>query len=479
MGRLRFENAASWKLAAQITADATEITLETPEGLPVLAEGDYFYLTMEEGQNVEVVRVNGIVGETLTVVRGQDNTSASPFNAYVTIEMRVNAAILRDVIDERQALEQRCIESDAQLQANIDAQSANVGGATSQIVSSAIRTLLADETQVIDAGASKIFTHTSDPVLLRSVFIEKKIHGGVNSVTVDATISDEPIVTVGETTVSRTVSVANAESVAQTAIDGKAATTALSFDGGSTWSEFAEDHGTLMVPEGAAALSVKALLVESPPAMPRGAVSALGDDGVLGAWPTAWHGLCSATLVDGMHFDLEILKGAQGWIGVADGPLVGYRGVCSADAGSWQTIFDVTGSAAMITADVVGSSVVFRNNGSVVATLDIGNYADPCVFAMSEIAGVFKIIETPSYFGGITFDRTDRSSWLIDNEAEWAATLLSATTTSVQNISGVSKEARVRIGATGVVRYMYDRVIPAGAEEILQLPITHNNAAAV
>ena len=190
MNRLRFENSVKSKLAAAIESDSqTEIAIEGPELFPVLEEGDFYFVTVVEGsvpnEVVEVMKVTGQSGELLTVARGQDGTDARSFNVTARIEMRVNAGIMRHLIDERLALEARTIEADAVLQANIDEQAANVGGATAQIVSSAIRTLLVDETQAITAGSSVVFSHIADPALLRSIFVEKYVDGQTTPVVLE------------------------------------------------------------------------------------------------------------------------------------------------------------------------------------------------------------------------------------------------------------------------------------------------------
>ena len=482
MGRLRFENAASWKLAAQITADATEITLETPEGLPVLAEGDYFYLTMEEGQNVEVVRVNGIVGETLTVVRGQDNTSASPFNAYVTIEMRVNAAILRDVIDERQALEQRCIESDAQLQANIDAQDAKVNGATAQLVSSAIRTMLADEETIISVGAAQVFSHISDPAMLRSTFIEKRVPPQVTSAAFASDLTEEPapLTAGGETVLPLVAPMGSAISVAQTAIDASdSVTTAVSFDGGATFSEYARDHGSLPVPEGAAGLVVKVNL-EAGLSFDKNSYLLNGDITTQGGTGFAWKGL-GCSLFDNAHLKLVGKTGAATnnyWLAISDGAVNSHADLSAAVEATVSASRNIS-VGSEVTVDVSGNTATI-NMDDVTYTKDISGMADPSFILMTEIEGLFQITEgLGGAFNSVTFGVSESDRWLIDSENHWEVQLTSATTTTLRNVSTEIKDVRVRIGATSVVRYMYDRVIPAGAEEILQLPITHNNAAAV
>ncbi|MBT4132436.1 MAG: hypothetical protein HOE44_17155, partial [Candidatus Marinimicrobia bacterium] len=295
MNRLRFENSVKSKLAAAIESDSqTEIAIEGPELFPVLEEGDFYFVTVVEGsapnEVVEVMKVTGQSGELLTVARGQDGTDARSFNVTARIEMRVNAGIMRHLIDERLALEARTIEADAVLQANIDEQAANVGGATAQIVSSAIRTLLVDETQAITAGSSVVFSHIADPALLRSIFVEKYVDGQTTPVVLEG--ADGPILAAGETELPMSVGLSVVESITQAAINGVGATTAISFDGGATYSAFSNNHGTVIVPEGATTLKVKASLGEVPDLLSRGTTQIVGADGVIGAWTANWNALC-------------------------------------------------------------------------------------------------------------------------------------------------------------------------------------------
>ena len=483
MNRLRFENSVKSKLAAAIESDSqTEIAIEGPELFPVLEEGDFYFVTVVEGsapnEVVEVMKVTGQSGELLTVARGQDGTDARSFNVTARIEMRVNAGIMRHLIDERLALEARTIEADAVLQANIDEQAANVGGATAQIVSSAIRTLLVDETQAITAGSSVVFSHIADPALLRSIFVEKYVDGQTTPVVLEG--ADGPILAAGETELPMSVGLSVVESITQAAINGVGATTAISFDGGATYSAFSNNHGTVIVPEGATTLKVKASLGEVPDLLSRGTTQIVGADGVIGAWTANWNALCSVTLEEGMHFEFETLSIGQGWIGVADGIVTGYRGGGSVLAGGWNHWFgNILTTGDIATIDIVGTSAVCKLNGVVSKTMDFSAYADPCVFVMSEVANRFKIIQSIPSFTSVTFDKTDRPSWLIDNDSHWSAELASATVTTLTNISSEDKNARIRIGATGFLRYGFDKALTPGGSALLQLPVSHGGQASI
>lgn len=50
--------------------------------------GDYFYATITDGTNREVVKVVNVSSNTLTVVRAQEGTSGTVFGSGATIELR-------------------------------------------------------------------------------------------------------------------------------------------------------------------------------------------------------------------------------------------------------------------------------------------------------------------------------------------------------------------------------------------------------
>lgn len=104
MGKQLYVNNYKTTLAADISNSDTLLSVTTvnnvsnSDTLPALAGGDFFYLTLYKlsGLNeidMEVVKVTGITGTQLTVVRGQENTSAvSHLSADPTyVEMRITS----------------------------------------------------------------------------------------------------------------------------------------------------------------------------------------------------------------------------------------------------------------------------------------------------------------------------------------------------------------------------------------------------
>ena len=97
---VKFANNVSTSLSAAINATQTTISVADASGLPTLSSGDYIYLTIDTDTNsptIEVVKVTGVSTNTLTVVRGQDGTTASSFSSGAKVELRVTAAALDDI----------------------------------------------------------------------------------------------------------------------------------------------------------------------------------------------------------------------------------------------------------------------------------------------------------------------------------------------------------------------------------------------
>ena len=92
-----YANNASAILGASVTAVATLLTLETGQGerFPMLTGVDYFYATLSDPSGrIEIVRVSARAADTMTVVRGQDGTSALAWSAGDRLELRINRALL-------------------------------------------------------------------------------------------------------------------------------------------------------------------------------------------------------------------------------------------------------------------------------------------------------------------------------------------------------------------------------------------------
>jgi hypothetical protein len=95
-------NNASATLATGITAVATTITLGTGQGalFPSPLGTSIFYATLVNSSNqAEVVKVTARATDTLTVVRGQDSTTARAYSTGDKLELRPTAALFNAKLD--------------------------------------------------------------------------------------------------------------------------------------------------------------------------------------------------------------------------------------------------------------------------------------------------------------------------------------------------------------------------------------------
>jgi hypothetical protein len=100
---IKLKNNVSGFLATAISASDTGLVLQSGNGaaFPTLGASDYFYATLvSTGGTQEVVKVTARVGDTMTVVRAQEGSSAAGFAAGTRIELRVTAASIEDRVSE-------------------------------------------------------------------------------------------------------------------------------------------------------------------------------------------------------------------------------------------------------------------------------------------------------------------------------------------------------------------------------------------
>lgn len=99
---IKVANNAYGTLASSINDSATVMTLGAGQGarFPALGTGDYFYGTLiDTSGNLEIVKVTARSTDTLTIVRGQDNTTARAFAASDRFELRPTAALFNEKED--------------------------------------------------------------------------------------------------------------------------------------------------------------------------------------------------------------------------------------------------------------------------------------------------------------------------------------------------------------------------------------------
>lgn len=92
---VKISNNASSTLAGSILATSTSFSVAGDDAgkFPALAAGDWFPLTIvDSAGNMEIVRVTARSGAALTVVRGQEGTTAKAFTIGARCELRMTAA---------------------------------------------------------------------------------------------------------------------------------------------------------------------------------------------------------------------------------------------------------------------------------------------------------------------------------------------------------------------------------------------------
>lgn len=96
---LKVTNNAASRLKTAITETSTTLTVESGAGslFPVISSGDYFYVTLVGDSVMEIVKVTAKDGDTFTITRAQDNTTAHSFEAGDVVELRINAACINDI----------------------------------------------------------------------------------------------------------------------------------------------------------------------------------------------------------------------------------------------------------------------------------------------------------------------------------------------------------------------------------------------
>lgn len=93
-------NVAS-QLAANIGPSDTALLVTAGQGVrfPVISGGQHYFVTLIHFTTgaIEVVKVTSRSADTLTMVRGQDNTTPISFTTGSIVEMRLNSQIIRDI----------------------------------------------------------------------------------------------------------------------------------------------------------------------------------------------------------------------------------------------------------------------------------------------------------------------------------------------------------------------------------------------
>ena len=93
-----FTNNSATNLASSITSGATSLTVTASTGalFPNPTGGDYFLLTLIgiSGSPIEIVKCTARSGDTLTIVRAQEGTTASAFTGGDQVQLRITAGVM-------------------------------------------------------------------------------------------------------------------------------------------------------------------------------------------------------------------------------------------------------------------------------------------------------------------------------------------------------------------------------------------------
>lgn len=88
-----YANNARTTLMADILTSSTTLIVNSAAGFPTIsAADDHFFVTLDDGNNIEIVKVRGISGNTfINCQRGQEGTTAFAFLATTKVENRLTA----------------------------------------------------------------------------------------------------------------------------------------------------------------------------------------------------------------------------------------------------------------------------------------------------------------------------------------------------------------------------------------------------
>ena len=184
---VKFSNNAYSTLSANITNSATSFDVASVATFPTLGGSDHMYLSIIGSSYVEIIKVTGVSGTTLTCVRGQDGTTGTAADSGDRVELRVTTAMLTDAIAD----------------SNVDVfKTIVIAGQTDVIADSGADTL----TLVASGGTT--LTTTADQITIDTPAAQensfKNITDGSNVIIADSTTDTLSILGSGGTTVTNT-----------------------------------------------------------------------------------------------------------------------------------------------------------------------------------------------------------------------------------------------------------------------------------
>lgn len=100
-----YSNNARTSLTTNITNVSTTLPVVSSLAFPsILSVGDHFFITLDDGTNIEIVKVTSVVGNSFQgCVRGQEGTTPAAFTASTSVENRLTAGNITNMarIDDR------------------------------------------------------------------------------------------------------------------------------------------------------------------------------------------------------------------------------------------------------------------------------------------------------------------------------------------------------------------------------------------
>lgn len=117
---LKLANNAISVLASSLAAGATSVALAAGTGsrFPSLGAGDYHPATISKPDGTfEIVKVTARSGDTLTVTRAQEGTTALSFSSGSLIELRLTSATVKSISG---GYESTTVSTDTTLDANTE-----------------------------------------------------------------------------------------------------------------------------------------------------------------------------------------------------------------------------------------------------------------------------------------------------------------------------------------------------------------------
>ena len=99
MPNMLFANNCNTTLASSLTNVATTLSVTSATGFPAPTGSQYFYCTLADAATqlvIEIVKVTNVTGTTFTIVRGQDGTTGTAYNAGDVVSLRLVRASLND-----------------------------------------------------------------------------------------------------------------------------------------------------------------------------------------------------------------------------------------------------------------------------------------------------------------------------------------------------------------------------------------------